>query len=967
MNKRLFKTCLVLLILLITGCSDGGNQPISPEISGENTNPEGLVCPAVTDIYLTGYYDIYFNLETCTFEAVLNRNASFTLNIVPFLNKMTIPANGITFGSIVIHDDDPAYLGVDVEFSVHHPFPGYPQYDAYDMRGVVIGNASQILDNQNLRVSRHGSDLWMKNPDGYTRWFNPTEFTTEMIFGYCPGGFQNLAGDAHLNPYKYYGKHLGKDDNLWSWLTDGPNFEGVFESGSGRTMELEFPMPPDGIGLMFGYAVVVCWEEQGPSGPYYPVHIPEPVAASVTQTPDVWFDGVDSGGDLILDIELYGWDYQPSIVKIESSALDSVAEFDFETYASPGGEHYSTWHVEAPAAQLNTADGHEFWVIAECENFDYKNSLPEIPSADGPLAAFFRYNLIVGSEPYNIPPEIIDGVSGDEIPYSTDVTTYTVTATDPDSGPDPLTYNWVVTDDEPIPNEVYSISEPNGSIDIDWDVDIAGGVSEGDIFHIDCSVSDGADSTDADTLDVSIGIAVAYFTIDGAHMYYDGIGPDGSASDPIPTEWPIDFDASGSTGATTYDWDLDGDGTYEVEGLTDPEYTGSYPFDTFPGTYYPVLRINGSLTYISPDGLSIATGLYVRDNDLAGDPYGPGNRDDPFNYPANAIIAASNGDIIMVFGGETSQIDYQILLDDCPYWVINNGGIHLQGYQGTIEEPPNLDINLINAPMTYFSVIEINGGGVVMDGFEIDNPRRNTVWGLTPFMVNADNVTISHIYCHDFGENFRGASIITFQGTSSDYLESGTITNCLVCDGTASSYWNSSVIGLHMGYVDGRNIVNNTVDDLQTDYQAKFDGIYISQPPGPNGNNIRNNIVSRFRCYNGGFANYSRLYTGGWTPPEPFTVYYSNGWNVQGNINCTIHDGGGRFFGCIEDSTCINPGDCSTGGLDPLYESDTDHHLQEGSPCIDSGDPDSAYDDPDGTRSDMGCYGGPEGDWNFEN
>ncbi len=41
--------------------------------------------------------------------------------------------------------------------------------------------------------------------------------------------------------------------------------------------------------------------------------------------------------------------------------------------------------------------------------------------------------------------------------------------------------------------------------------------------------------------------------------------------------------------------------------------------------------------------------------------------------------------------------------------------------------------------------------------------------------------------------------------------------------------------------------------------------------------------------------------------------------------------------------------------------SDDDLHLQATSPCIDAGDP--AFSDPDGSRSDMGAYGGPYGSW----
>jgi hypothetical protein len=37
-----------------------------------------------------------------------------------------------------------------------------------------------------------------------------------------------------------------------------------------------------------------------------------------------------------------------------------------------------------------------------------------------------------------------------------------------------------------------------------------------------------------------------------------------------------------------------------------------------------------------------------------------------------------------------------------------------------------------------------------------------------------------------------------------------------------------------------------------------------------------------------------------------------------------------------------------------------DYQLAEGSPCIDAGDPAPEYDDPDGSRNDMGVYGGPD-------
>ena len=69
-------------------------------------------------------------------------------------------------------------------------------------------------------------------------------------------------------------------------------------------------------------------------------------------------------------------------------------------------------------------------------------------------------------------------------------------------------------------------------------------------------------------------------------------------------------------------------------------------------------------------------------------------------------------------------------------------------------------------------------------------------------------------------------------------------------------------------------------------------------------------------------------------------------WNNVDNYNGVAEQGG------------------SNGNItvDPLFTdaSGNDFTLQSTSPCIDAGNSDPIYNDPDGSRNDMGAYGGPK-------
>lgn len=70
-------------------------------------------------------------------------------------------------------------------------------------------------------------------------------------------------------------------------------------------------------------------------------------------------------------------------------------------------------------------------------------------------------------------------------------------------------------------------------------------------------------------------------------------------------------------------------------------------------------------------------------------------------------------------------------------------------------------------------------------------------------------------------------------------------------------------------------------------------------------------------------------------------------------------------YACIKLSVSYSDGSTNsvTGGQgcinsDPMFHSSNDFHISEGSPCWNTGNP--SLNDPDGSRSDMGYFGGPD-------
>ncbi|WP_207681920.1 InlB B-repeat-containing protein [Desulfonema magnum] len=85
-------------------------------------------------------------------------------------------------------------------------------------------------------------------------------------------------------------------------------------------------------------------------------------------------------------------------------------------------------------------------------------------------------------------------------------------------------------------------------------------------------------------------------------------------------------------------------------------------------------------------------------------------------------------------------------------------------------------------------------------------------------------------------------------------------------------------------------------------------------------------------------------------------------------LNCIEWNNSRNNWGNLESITysLIEGGNAATGNIsqNPLFaDPETgNYYLQTGSPCIDAGNPSAEYNDTDGTRNDMGAYGGSGGE-----
>ena len=447
---------VLMLVFLLTACSGGGNP-----VTGSLTGDEGLSSHRDVNVsnhrMLWGYYNCVIDTATNTVQVVPTRGAMMHVNAVEWMQP---PAGSLANLQVVITDDS-LWLTegrFDVDVSLTHPFAGLTQYTGFDVMGVFITDGhKQMLSQLGVRYTDEGNqDAWLRNPDGYTRWWNQDEFPFDgiTIFSYIPGavGFDADGLDATINPYKYFTVGIGPEDDANEWVRSNIPDRGMFPSGETitRSYELQWPMVAGFPQLAFDYAVVASWE---PATIVPPVTIPddfpinanalEPVAISVTDTSNLYYDDVNDiyGGMLVFDIEVYDWQGLDPATSIDA-LMDRVvielpdspvfpggtyyAETDASWNVAAGAAHSSTWHVEVPGLTPADIGDTPMWIILETD-LDYDNGFATEYPIGAPLASYFKTTAhIFGAEGQpacdNLTSEFIDRNYIEVEDYSVEVT-----------------------------------------------------------------------------------------------------------------------------------------------------------------------------------------------------------------------------------------------------------------------------------------------------------------------------------------------------------------------------------------------------------------------------------------------------------------------------------------------------------------------------------------------------------------
>jgi len=907
---RFLSILILAAVFSLIGCS-GGSNPASPEAipdKAKNTDSSHMTW---------GMWQFRFDPIDGKLDIVRLRSTEMHLNTLIFLEPP--PFLNLTLESPL------KFTGnvLDVDIGLRHPFLGLDEFTGFDVCGIFIskGNMAGFSD-ASLRMAGQG-DTRLLNADGFTRWWNPTEFPYDnTMFSYKDGllGTPDSTGgyNATLNGYKSFCDELTDPDMPVSNLS--PSSRCVFSAGKKNIRHYTIELGP---GLVFNYAVDASW--QFPTGPKpwdvpddFPpaANRPEAWNATVTEVENTLYnDGTNIGGDLKLSIDL--WDhYNAGQNKIYA---ESPGNFDKAGPITPtgGGVGYSTYEVDITSA--TPAEGSiDILVYAESEVSGYQGKLP------GKLeTAYFMYNAKVNNVANLGPTAIMEATTpttinlGDSVSFDASAST----------GAPPLAFTWDFNGDG-----IYGGTgdDYTGSTDKPTHQ-----FNNQGTFNVTVKVSNTYGEDISDAVPVKVGLDLTDIYVDAD---YTGGSSDGSPDKPFLTvQDGMNAVTAGHKVHVDY---FDGEGnTYDTDGLTlksnvvliGDNWNGGGPDKPKlknNNGYYTIGTGYSSVSDFTLEGFEIGVG------EAAGNSSNYG-----INFPG--------------YGG----INNNITVRHCRI----TGSIEDTGKSGGAGVP-------IWAGNCDNSLFEYNDIGPMTWHSDTPGEYARVLWGM--YFDGCDNTEVKNNFIHDITMDYDGQLglpnqirmflLHCYNCTNID------VHNNLICHIKGINDYDYRIEGMMMeGYNEtdhDYHYYNNTVDNLdhsQSNGGFMLRGVFIYNTNAAN-TDLNNMLLSDF--YSGGGAGVQAYYA---SYPDIYGVSYSTGHNLDGTTD--------YFYNFIEgDGVTEYP------GIDPQYENNTtppyDYHFKTGSGCEmgdpnfidwdDTGSPSGDPDEPDiQNRSRLGCFGGPDGNW----
>ncbi len=375
-----------MILAVGNGCSGGGNTlPVIPEAAQKTASTDA-------NHYTWGLWQFKADPSNSTLDVVQLRTGSFHLNALPFLEPP--PLAYLSLESLQFNGNI-----VDADIGLRHPFLGLVEFTGFDVCGTLITNGSVTGFNDPGIVMAGEGDTRLLNPDGFSRWWNPTEFPVNAgnIFCYKDGllGTPDDMADYNstLNAYKYFCNDLVDPDDPLSDVT--LQSRGMFGAGQKNIRHYSIEL---GQGLIFNYAVDACWQFPDGGAPW---EVPddfapganraEPWRIEVTEADNTLYnDGEISGGSLNLLIDAYDWfNADSNMVRVESPGNFTMVE---STTIVGGGEGYSTYEVDI-ANTTPDPGSIDLLISLVSDEADFGGFLPGINTT-----AYFTYTAEVGGE-----------------------------------------------------------------------------------------------------------------------------------------------------------------------------------------------------------------------------------------------------------------------------------------------------------------------------------------------------------------------------------------------------------------------------------------------------------------------------------------------------------------------------------------------------------------------------------------